>query len=99
MADPSKILVLRTGANDPFEFMVEVRDPDGKSHHDVTLRHDTYRRLSSEKFAPETCVEAAFRFLLDREPKDSILSTFEIEQISGYFPDFEQALPGYVPTV
>ncbi|AHB48395.1 hypothetical protein W911_08330 [Hyphomicrobium nitrativorans NL23] len=99
MANPAKILVLRTGADDPFKFLVEVRDPDGKSHHDVTLRHETYRRLSGEKFAPETCVEAAFLFLLDREPKGSILSKFQIEQISDYFPEFEQAMPGYFPTV
>jgi hypothetical protein len=99
MAAPAKIVVLRTGADDPFKFLVEVRDPDGPSQHDVTLQHETYCRLSREKLAPETCVEAAFRFLLDREPKDSILSKFEIEHISSYFPDFEQALPGYFPTV
>ncbi|HRN89606.1 hypothetical protein [Hyphomicrobium sp.] len=97
MAAPAQIVVLRTGADDPFKFLVEVRDADGQSQYDVTLQHDTYRRISGEKFAPETCVEAAFRFLLDREPKQSILSSFDIDQISQYFPEIERTLPKYLP--
>jgi hypothetical protein len=99
MTNPAQIVILRTGNGSAFEFLVEVRDADGKSRHDVTLDHDTYRRLSAEKYAPETCVEAAFRFLLEREPKNAILSNFKVEQISTYFPEFEQALPKYFPTV
>jgi hypothetical protein len=41
-------------------------------------------------------VEAAFRFLLDREPKEAILSRFDITVISRYFPEFERELPGYL---
>ena len=43
---------------------------------------------------PELCIEAAFRFLLDREPKESILRWFDITVICRYFPDFERELPG-----
>lgn len=97
MTEVTQIVVLRTGENGAFSFLVEVRDAEGESSYDVTLRQNTYERLSGEKYAPETCVEAAFRFLLDREPKQSILSSFDIDQISQYFPEFERALPEYLP--
>ena len=45
---------------------------------------------------PEHCVKAAFRFLLDREPKEAILSRFDVSVISRYFPDFETKLPRYI---
>ena len=45
---------------------------------------------------PERCLEAAFRFLLDREPKESILRRFDVTVISRYFPEFERELPRYL---
>ena len=39
---------------------------------------------------------AAFRFLLDREPKESILRRFDVAVISRYFPEFERELPRYL---
>ena len=45
---------------------------------------------------PPTGVEAAMRFLLDREPKESILAAFDIDVIRRYFPEFDEALPVYL---
>ena len=42
------------------------------------------------------CIEAAFRFLLDREPKESILGRFDVMVIKRYFPEFERELPRYL---
>jgi hypothetical protein len=42
----------------------------------------------------EAFVAASFRFLLEREPKESILDSFEIREIGRYFPDWERALGG-----
>ena len=36
------------------------------------------------------------RFLLDREPKESILAAFDIDVIRRYFPEFDEALPVYL---
>lgn len=36
------------------------------------------------------------RFLLDREPKESILSVFDMRVIRRYFPEFDDAFPGYL---
>ena len=45
---------------------------------------------------PERCIAAAFQFLLDREPQQSILLRFDITVISRYFPEFERDLPRYL---
>jgi hypothetical protein len=45
---------------------------------------------------PERLIEAAFRFLLDREPKESILRRFDVSVIARYFPEFERELPRYL---
>jgi hypothetical protein len=34
--------------------------------------------------------------LLDREPKEAILSRFDVSVISRYFPEFERELPRYL---
>ena len=52
-----------------------------------------YRR---DLVSPEQCVEAAFRFLLDREPKESILRSFDVAVISRYFLEFDQELSRYL---
>ena len=36
------------------------------------------------------------RFLLDREPKESILGAFDMGVIRRYFPDFDDAFPIYL---
>ena len=57
---------------------------------------DTCERLTMGTHTPERCIEAAFRFLLDREPKESILRRFDITVICRYFPEFEHELPSYL---
>ena len=48
------------------------------------------------KASPERVVEAAFEFLLDREPKESILRSFDVNLISGYFPAFDSEIGSYL---
>jgi hypothetical protein len=60
------------------------------------MARKTYEQLTAGKHTPERCLEAAFRFLLDREPKESILERFDVTVISLYFPEFEQELPRYL---
>ena len=57
---------------------------------------DTCERMTGGKHTPERCLKAALRFLLDREPKESILSRFDVTVISRYFPEFERELPRYL---
>jgi hypothetical protein len=90
------IEVRRTGGGDPLEFEVVVREGRGETRHHVTMARETWEQLTADKHTPERCVEAAFGFLLDREPKESILGRFDVTVISRYFPEFEQELPRYL---
>ena len=90
------IKVERTSDGDPLEFEVIVSVGSGETRHHITMARDTCTRLSMGTHTPEQCIKAAFEFLLDREPKESILPRFDITVISRYFPEFERELPGYL---
>jgi hypothetical protein len=99
MRNVPDIVVLGTQDGQPFRFQVLVRDTEGESQHTVTMTRSLYEQLTQGKYAPETCIEAAFRFLLDREPKGSILRNFDVAVIPTYFPEFEREFPGYLPAI
>lgn len=69
------------------EYRVTVREGGGSSEHIVTVSDGDLVRFGpgSDK---ETLVEESFRFLLEREPKESILSTFALSVIGRYFPEY-----------
>lgn len=90
------IVVKQTATGDPMEFRVIVKEGNGQTQHEVTMGQATYQRLTKAKVSPSACIEAAFNFLLEREPKESILSRFDITVIATYFPSFEQDFPRYV---
>jgi hypothetical protein len=83
------------GDDDPLEFKV-VRDGEGESRHHVTMARETYEQLTDTKYTPERCLEAAFRFFLDGEPKESILERFDVTVISRHFAEFDQELSRYL---
>jgi hypothetical protein len=90
------IEVNQIGDGDPLEFEVMVREASGESRHHVTMSKETYERVIAGRYTPEAWLDAAFRFLLDREPKESILGRFDVTVISRYFPEFERELPRYL---
>jgi hypothetical protein len=73
-------------------FLVRVTDDDGTTSHVVTLSGADYERLGKGRASPEAFVESCFRFLLERESKEQILDSFDVSQISGYFPEFEREI-------
>ena len=75
-------------------FEVVVHEGEGGTRHHVTMSREMCERLTA--ITPERCLEAAFRFLLDREPKESILGRFDVTVISRYFQEFERELPHYL---
>jgi hypothetical protein len=58
------------------------------SRHEVTVSREDLARLAPG-VTVERLVEASFEFLLAREPRESILRSFELPVISRYFPDYE----------
>lgn len=89
------IAVRRLDDGEPLRFEAIVREGASETRHHVTLSRADRARLC-EGHAPERAIEAAFRFLLDREPKESILSHFDVSAISRYFPEFETEFPAYL---
>lgn len=92
---PRSIEVTRTRQSDPFEFKVTVQEGGNKTQHRVTLSESTYDQLTQGEVTPEKCIEASFEFLLEREPKESILSSFDVTVISKYFPSFDGEIRNY----
>src|SRR5436309_2221713 len=90
------IEVTRIADGDPLRFRVVVGTPDDATRHDVSMAQSTFQKLNAGKHTPEQCLAAAFRFLLEREPKEAILEKFDVTVIARYFPEFERALPRYL---
>ncbi|MGH2525810.1 MAG: hypothetical protein ACRDG2_03595 [Actinomycetota bacterium] len=78
-------------------FHVSIRDDDSSTEHDVTLSESDYDRLGTKYGTPDDFVRACFVFLLDREPKESILPRFDVSVIARYFPEFESTIQGFDP--
>jgi hypothetical protein len=80
-------------SEDPKEHRLTVRVREGASEtsHAVSLSRDMLGRLSPAE-APDAFVKRCFAFLLEREPKESILRRFDVSVISRYFPEFEQEI-------
>jgi hypothetical protein len=82
----AKIEVEQTG---PGEFHVRVLEGKSETSHAVTLKTVDYDRISAGKIEPVDLVRLSFEFLLENEPKESILARFDLSIISRYFPNFE----------
>jgi hypothetical protein len=76
-----------------FTFDVIVRDLRGESRHQVTIEANEAEHWAKLGAEPSHCAEAVMRFLLDREPKESILSAFDMGVVRRYFPEFDEAFP------
>jgi hypothetical protein len=74
------------------EFRVRISEAQSESTHRVTLSPSVYRRLSGGKIEPQELIRLSFEFLLDREPKESILAEFDLPLIGRYFPEYEREL-------
>ncbi|HEX6349862.1 MAG TPA: hypothetical protein VF160_10795 [Candidatus Dormibacteraeota bacterium] len=78
-----------------WECDVEV-DPrtEQASRHRVRVLHDDMARWGKGAQEPDALVRRAFQFLLEREPSHEILKSFELADISNYFPEFDKAMSG-----
>ena len=73
-------------------FQVRVIEGATESSHRVTLKPEYLNRLTAGKIEAPDLIRRSFEFLLEREPKESILSRFDLQDIQRYFPDFERAM-------
>jgi hypothetical protein len=86
---PAKIEVEKLDAS---KFRVRVIEAGGESTHQVTLDAKDHAKLSGESATPEELIRKSFEFLLEREPKESILGRFDLPAIGRYFPEYEREI-------
>jgi hypothetical protein len=77
---------------DGYEFEVAVQEGQSQTRHRVALKQADYERLAGSRASPEALVRESFRFLLEREPKESILRAFDLTIIGRYFPEYEREI-------
>jgi hypothetical protein len=63
----------------------------GSSDFEVTV-HEEEAALVAPGVDTKRLVEETFRFLLEREPVTSILPSFDINVIEGYFPGYRSEI-------
>lgn len=68
-------------------YRVTVEEGASRTVHDVTVTPDDVARYAPGKTA-ERLLKASLKFLLEREPKESILARFALPTIERYFPDY-----------
>jgi hypothetical protein len=81
----ARITVAPRGEN---RWLVRVREGATSTEHEVTVTPDHLIRYAGPGMSPERLLEVSFEFLLEREPKESILSTFDLSVIERYFPEY-----------
>jgi len=86
MAD--RIAVERVGDD---SFRVVVSERASQSEHTVSL-DDAYRARLAGGVPAEELIRRSFEFLLEREPKESILRSFALPVIGRYFPEYEEEM-------
>lgn len=74
------------------KFRVTVSDGRSGTSHTVSLSDASYQKLAGGKVSAEELVRKSFEFLLEREPKESILGKFDLPVIGRYFPEYEREI-------
>ncbi|MCK4321858.1 hypothetical protein KAX08_05010 [candidate division WOR-3 bacterium] len=74
---------------DKDEFKVIVTYEGVNTEHNVSLDDAYYQKLTGGKITKEELIKRSFEFLLMRESNQSILSSFDLNVINKYFPEYE----------
>jgi len=89
----AEIAVKETGSDGGgFEYEVTVREGGSQTSHKVRLGRGYSRKLTDGRAAPDELVRKSFEFLLENEPKESILASFDLTVIARYFPEYPDAI-------
>ena len=80
---------IRVDRSAPGRFRVTITEGGSHSEHAVSLKAAYYEKLTGKRVAEEVLIERSFQFLLEREPKESILREFDLSVIGRYFPVYE----------
>jgi hypothetical protein len=76
-------------AGDGWHCLVRLTDNRGTGEHQVRVRRSDLDGLAPGATEPDDLVRRSFEFLLQREPRTSILLEFDLPMIGRYFPEYE----------
>ena len=85
-------LLINKLSEDKFEISVNFKQ---RTKHLVYLSDEVHLNLTNNKISKKKLIKFSFEFLLDREPNTSILSSFELDVISKYFPEYSLNVQEY----
>ena len=84
------VRIVEPGERSTFE--VTVTEGGSSTTHRVTASDVEIGRLATGYSSEQDFIRGCFEFLLAREPKERILRSFDVTDISGYFPEFEREI-------
>jgi hypothetical protein len=73
-------------------FQVRVAGDSSETTHDVTVARADFERLARGDETETQFIRRCFEFLLEREPSEAIMRTFDVSVIKTYFPEFEEEI-------
>jgi hypothetical protein len=73
-------------------FQVRVAGDSSETTHEVTVARAEFERLARKDERGTQFIRRCFEFLLEREPNEAIMRTFDVSVIKTYFPDFEEEI-------
>jgi len=85
------VATIRVAYQEGSIYLVTVDEGTSSTTHQVTVWPSDIERYAPGA-TPEELLEASFEFLLEREPKESILTRFELPVIERYFPEYPRAM-------
>lgn len=90
MTTMTTIDVTCAGGDGAWTCGVRVADPRGATDHEVVVTEVELPPSTAEPDLDEVerLVRLTFEFLLEREPKESILRRFDLGVVERYFPDY-----------
>jgi hypothetical protein len=72
---------------------VDVVEGERRSRHNVRVSRDDLARWGGRgEESPDGLLKRAFEFLLQREPAEQILKSFELQDVTRYFPEFDREM-------
>ena len=73
-------------------FQVRVAGDSSETTHEVTVARNDLERLARKDETGTQFIRRCFEFLLEREPNEAIMRTFDVSVIKTYFPEFEEEI-------
>jgi hypothetical protein len=73
-------------------YTVTISEEKSSTTHRVEVDTAYYKKLTKGSIDLDDLIIRSFKFLLQREPKEMILGSFNLSAIAKYFPEYEKVI-------